>query len=218
MAASPDPAELQRYVEGLFAPEDALLEALRQEIGRQGLPEISISAEVGRALQLLLRAVGARRVLEIGTLGGYSAIWMARALPPDGALVSLEVDPDRAALARRFLDRAGLADVVEVRVGDARALLPGLAEAEPAGFDAVFIDADKEGYVEYLRHARALVRPGGLILADNAFWSGRVLEESPESEGTRGVQAFNRALAGADGLTATILPVRDGLAVAVVEG
>ena len=218
MAASPDPAELQRYVEALFAPEDPLLEELREEIGRQGLPEIYISAEVGRALQLLLRAVGARRVLEVGTLGGYSAIWMARALPAGGTLVSLEVDPERAELARRFLHRAGLGAVAEVRVGDARALLPELAAAEPGSFDAVFIDADKEGYVQYLRHARTLVRPGGLILADNAFWSGRVLEEEPESEGTRGVQAFNRALADADGLTATILPVRDGLAVAVVEG
>lgn len=207
---------LEQYVEGLFAPEDDVLRALKAEIARQGLPEISISPGLGRALQVLLRAAGARQVLEIGTLGGYSAVWMARALPPGGRLVSLEVDPDRAALARGFVERAGLADVVEVRVGDARELLPELVRARPGRFDAAFVDADKESYESYLTHARQLVRPGGLILADNAFWSGRVLDEAPEDDGTRGIQAFNRRLAEDPGLVSTILPVGDGLAVAVV--
>jgi caffeoyl-CoA O-methyltransferase len=207
---------LSSYVEGLFAPEDALLEEIRRESERQGLPAISISAEVGRLLQVLLAANGADRVLEIGTLSGYSAIWMARALPDHGYLLTLEVDPGRAQLARSFVERAGLAHRVDVQIGDATALLP---ELERAGerFDAIFIDADKESYEAYLDHALALVRPGGLIMADNAFWSGRVLEPEPDEEGTRAVQRFNRRLADDERLLATVVPIRDGLAVAVVR-
>lgn len=210
-----DDAGLRHYVETLFAGEDAVLRELREEIARRGLPEIYISAELGRALQVLLRAAGARTVLEVGTLGGYSAIWMGRALPPDGRLVSLEVDPERAELARGFVARAGLEEVVEVRVGDARDLLPALAASSSRAFDAIFIDADKESYPAYLDHALELVRPGGLILGDNAFRGGGVLEEAPEEEGTRAIQLFNQRLARL-GPASTILPIRDGLAVAVV--
>ena len=210
------------YVEALFAPEDDVLLDLRREIAGRGMPEIYVSAEVGRVLQVLLRSVGAARVLEIGTLGGYSAIWMARALPADGTLLSLEIDPDRAALARRMVKRAGLEEKVEVRLGDARKEMAALAADRGNAFDAVFIDADKESYPEYLDHALRLVRPGGLILADNAFWSDRVLgSDEPPGDGTRddateAMRLFNRRLADEAALTATVLPVRDGLAVAVV--
>jgi len=212
---APDPAALSAYVERLFAPEDDLLRELRSEIGRRGLPEIYISAELGRLLQLLLTTIGARRVLEIGTLGGYSAIWMARALPEDGRVVSLERDGSRAELAREFARRAGLDAVIEVRVGAALETLPVIAASEPP-FDACFIDADKENYPAYLTWARHLVRPGGLILADNAFWGGRVLDDEPADDGARAVQEFNRTLARMAGLSSTIVPVRDGLAVAIV--
>jgi caffeoyl-CoA O-methyltransferase len=206
---------LARYVEGLFAREDDLLRELREESERQGLPPIQVSAEVGRLLQVLLATVGARRVLEVGTLGGYSAIWMARALPPGGHLTTLEVDPERAAFARRFFARAGLEGVVDVRVGDARETLAGLTGR--AAFDAVFIDADKESYGEYLDHALRLVRPGGLILADNAFRSGMVLDDDADDPGVLAVRHFNTRLARDPRLAATILPVRDGIAVAVVR-
>lgn len=209
-------AGLSGYVQKLFAAEDGVLQEVRAESARRGLPEISVSAEVGRLLQLLLTAIDARTVLEIGTLGGYSAIWMARSLPADGRLLTLEIDPERAEVARTFIERAGLGSVVEVRVGDAVAILPGMAAAGDR-FDAVFIDADKERYPDYLEHALALVRPGGLILADNAFWSGRVLEEDGADEGTRAVQRFNRRLAEHPGLVATVIPIRDGLAAAVVR-
>ncbi|MGK7312287.1 MAG: O-methyltransferase [Candidatus Longimicrobiales bacterium M2_2A_002] len=238
--SGPDPTgPLARYVEELFTDEGAVLEELRAAITDQGLPEIYISAEVGKLLQLLLSIIGARRVLEIGTLGGYSALWMARALPADGRLVTLEVDPDRAAFARRFVAKAGMADVVEVREGDAREILaamvaeraagatgPGAnasagASADAAGrpgpFDAVFIDADKESYVEYLERSLELVRPGGLILADNAFRDGRILDDDPD-EATRGVLDYNERAASDPRLDSTIIPVRDGVVVSVVRG
>ena len=208
-----DDVLLSGYVRGLFAREDEVLETLRYEISRRGLPEIHISAEEGRLLQVLLRAIGARRVLEVGTLGGYSAIWMARALPPEGRLLTLEIDPDRARFAREFAARAGLENVIEVRVGDAAEVLPTLDAGEP--FDAVFIDADKERYPLYLEGALRLLRPGGLVLGDNAFWSGRVLDEDTEEESTRGMRAFNQRIADHPHLTGTIIPMRDGLAVAV---
>jgi caffeoyl-CoA O-methyltransferase len=211
-----EPADLTAYVEGLFAREDDLLRELREATAREGLPEIYISAEVGRLLQVLLTAIDARRVVEIGTLGGYSAVWMARALPADGRLVTLELREDRAELARRFVERAGLASRVDVRVGDARATLAELVEREGRSFDAAFIDADKEGYPEYLERSLALVRPGGLILADNAFRDGRILGEDPD-EATRGVLAYNGAVAGDDRLVSTIVPIRDGLVVSVVR-
>ena len=217
-----EPNRRSDYVEALFAREDDVLIELRREIAGRGMPEIYVSAEVGRVLQVLLRSVRATRVLEIGTLAGYSAIWMARALPVDGTLLSLEIDPDRAVLARRMVERAGLEEKVEVRVGDARQEMAALAADQRNDFDAVFIDADKESYPEYLDHALRLVRPGGLILADNAFWNDRVLgsDETPGDEtrddATDAMRLFNRRLAGEAALTATVLPVRDGLAVAVV--
>lgn len=211
--ATSDDVLLAGYVRSLFAPEDPLLEELRYEIPRRGLPEIHISAEQGRLLQVLLRAIGARRVLEVGTLGGYSAIWMARALPPDGHVVTLEIDPDHAAFAREFVARGGLDGAIEVVEGDALETMQALDPAHP--FDAVFIDADKERYEDYLDEAIRLLRPGGLVIADNAFWSGRVLDDDPEEPGTRSVQALNRRLATDPRLFGTIIPVRDGLAVAV---
>lgn len=213
MTSSEDGARLSAYVEGLFAPEDDLLKEIREEISRRGLPEIYISPELGRLLQVLLSGAGAHSVLEVGTLGGYSAIWMARVLPPGGRLVTVEVDPDRAALARGFVARAGLESMVEVRVGDGREVLERMVD-EGDRFDAVFIDADKEGYPEYLDRALELVRPGGLILADNAFRDGRVLDAEPD-EATRGVMTYNERVASDPRLESTIVPVRDGLTVAV---
>lgn len=212
-------ALMSGYVRDLFAGEDPVLEELRREISRQDLPEIYISPEQGKLLQVLLKAIGAHRVLEIGTLGGYSALWMARALPGDGTLITIEKDPDRAAFARRFIEKAALEDVVEIRVGDAREVLVELVEAVTAGagepFDAVFIDADKEPFVEYLERSLQLVRPGGLILGDNAFRDGRVLEDDPD-EATQGVLDYNQRAATDPRLVSTVIPVRDGLTVSVV--
>ncbi|MGH7476067.1 MAG: O-methyltransferase [Longimicrobiales bacterium] len=210
-----DPAAITGYVEGLFAPEDDVLRRVRQRMRQAELPEISVSAEVGRLLQVLLHAVAARRVLEIGTLGGYSAIWMARALPDPGSLLTLEIDADRARLARTNIVDAGLASRVEVVHGDAHEALSRLDRAQP--FDACFIDAEKTGYTDYLEQALELVRPGGLIIADNVLWGGRVLEPAEDEPDTAALIAFGRRLAAEPALATTILPIRDGLAVAVVR-
>ena len=207
--------DLAAYIERLFAPEDALLRELREEIRHRGMPEIYISPDEGRLLQVLLTAIGARRVLEIGTLGGYSTIWLARALPADGRVVSLEIEPARAEIAREFARRAGLEGVIDVRVGAALDSLAGIEAEGVEPFDACFIDADKANYSAYLDHALRLVRPGGLILGDNALWAGRVLDPEPADEDTRAVHAFNQRLATAPELVATIVVIRDGLAVAV---
>src|SRR5215218_3243170 len=203
------------YISGLFAPEDEILASLREEADRTGLPPIAISADEGRLLQVLLTAVGARRVLEVGTLGGYSAIWMARALPPDGRLLSIELEPRYAEFARRYLARAGLVDRVAVRVGRALDLLPAL---DGERFDAVFLDADREPLPTYLDWALRLVRPGGLIVADNALRGGRVADARAADASTLAVREFNRRLATDPRLTGIVVPTHDGVAIGVVNG
>ena len=207
------------YVAELFAPSDPALEdALRRSRGA-GLPEINVSVNQGKLLRLLAELVGARRILEVGTLGGYSAIHLARALPPDGKLVSLEVEERHAGVARENVAAAGLAERAEIRVGDARELLAGMVENEEGPFDVVFIDADKGGYPEYLEWAVRLSRPGSLILGDNAIRGGSVLD--PGDESSRAIREFNEKLARDDRLSAIVLPLLrervDGLAIARVR-
>ena len=202
------------YLAGLFGREDDVLLALREEADRTGLPPISISPDMGRLLQVLLVAVGARRVLEVGTLGGYSGIWMARALPPTGRLLTLELDPTHAEFASRYFVRAGVADRTEIRVGRALDILPAL---DGERFDAVFLDADKEPLPTYLDWALRLVRPGGLIIADNALWGGRVLDERTDDETTRAVREFNRRFATDPRLLGIVVPTHDGVAIGVVR-
>lgn len=209
-----DPVALADYVRALFAPEDAALQQARSARERAGMPAIAVPPETGRFLQVLLTAIGARRVLEIGTLGGTSAIWMARAMGSTGRIVSLEIDPAHAAVAQSVLADAGLGERVEIRVGRALDLLPTLAAAS---FDAAFLDADKESLPAYLEAALRLVRPGGLVIADNALRAGRVLEPESEDAGVRGVQEFNRLLARDPRITGTVVPVGDGVAVGVVR-
>jgi caffeoyl-CoA O-methyltransferase len=204
-----------RYVAELFAAEDAVLEELRRASSQAGLPEISIDCAQGKLLQVLLRAVSAHRVLELGTLGGYSGVWMARALPDDGLLITIERDGQRASLARHFFERAGIADRVSVRVGPAANLLPNLVQEGP--FDAVFIDADKENYPLYLDWCSANVRAGGLVIADNALKRGQVLDSQTQDPGVLGIQEFNRRLASDPQFTSIVVPMRDGMAIAVVN-
>ena len=202
------------YIVGLFGAEDQLLATLREEADRTGLPPIAISADEGRLLQVLLTAINARRVLEVGTLGGYSAICMARALPPGGRLLSIEIDEKHAAFARKYVDRASLNERIEIRVGRALDVLPSL---DGERFDAVFLDADKEPLPTYFEWALRLVRPGGLIIGDNALWGGRVYDPENQEESTQAIRAFNEKVASDERLEAVILPIGDGLTVARVK-
>jgi predicted O-methyltransferase YrrM len=217
-----DPRDLflriDSYVEELFAPPDPALESALHRSWRAGMPEIHVSPNEGKLLQLLAEIAGTQRILEIGTLGGYSTIHLARALPEGGALISLELNESYAEVARESIAEANLGDRVEVRVGDARQLLASMIEGGAGPFDLTFIDADKESYPEYLEWSLRLSRPGSLILADNTIRGGSVI--SPEDESARAIREFNEGLAKDPRLSALILPLIrervDGLAIARV--
>jgi predicted O-methyltransferase YrrM len=213
---------VDRYIDGLFAPEDAHLAAALADSKAAGLPEIQISAGQGKFLHLLAKIAGARRILELGTLGGYSTIWLARGLPANGRLTTLEYEPRHAEVARANLVRAGLAGKVEVVVGPAIDTLPGVIARADGPFDLVFIDADKPNYTNYLKLIMGAVRSGSLILADNVIRGGAVLEASPGNEYATAARAFNAVLAADDRLEAVILQQvgvkgHDGLAIARVK-
>lgn len=212
--------DIDDYVVGLFAPQDEALAAALEDTRRGGLPEINVSASEGRLLQMLVEISGAERILEIGTLGGYSAIHFARGLPEHGTLLSLELEEHHAEVARRNVERAGFSGKVEIRVGDARESLAQILERGEGPFDLVFIDADKEGYPEYLDWSLRLSRPGTLILGDNAVRGGDVLD--PEDGSSRAVREFNEKIANDPRLSSTVLPLLreriDGLAIARVLG
>lgn len=209
---------IDTYIEELFAPPDPALEGALRRSRAVGLPEIQISPTEGKLLRLLAEIAGVRRILEIGTLGGYSTIHLAGALPEDGLLVSLEVDERNAGVARENIAEAGLESVVEVRVGDARELLAWIFEDGEGPFDLTFIDADKGGYPEYLEWALRLSRPGSLILGDNAIMGGSVIE--PVEGSAQAIRQFNERLAQDPRLSAIVLPLIrgrvDGLAIARV--
>jgi len=202
---------LQRYIEELFAVEDAVLARVRARHADADLPPIHISPDEGKLLHVLLRAAGARIALEIGALAGYSGIWLARALPPDGRLTTIEKDPRHAALARQAYAEAGVAGQVRLLEGDARAVLRTL----DSGFDAVFVDADKEPMAEYFRESVRLLRVGGLLLCDNAFFHGAVVDRSDRSAQADGVRAFNHLAATDPRMVSAVIPIRDGVVVGV---
>jgi caffeoyl-CoA O-methyltransferase len=220
----PDPIflDVERYIAGLFATEDDALAGVQRSIDQAGMPAISVSPVEGKLLHLLARLMGARRILELGTLGGYSTIWMARALPPDGRLISIEVDGTYAEVARRNLQRAGVGDRVTVRVGRALDVLPQLEAEKEGPFDMVFIDADKQPYLEYFQWAMRLSRAGTLIVADNVIREGEVLDAKSDDDKVLGVQRFNAALAADPRVTSVILQTvgakgHDGMAVTLVR-
>jgi caffeoyl-CoA O-methyltransferase len=210
--------EIDGYIEHLFGTSDEVLEATLRDSRRGGLPEINVSPNQGRLLRMLVELSGARRILEIGTLGGYSAIHLARGLPEDGELISLELDEHHADVARNNIERAVLSDIVEVRVGNAHKLLTDLIEKGEDPFDFVFIDADKEGYPDYLEASLQLVRPGSLILGDNTIRGGTVLD--PQEETARATREFNRLVAEDTRLYGIVLPLIreriDGMTIARV--
>lgn len=206
----------------LVAPDDSLEAALRASAAG-GLPPIQVAANQGKLLHLLARLKGARTILEVGTLGGYSTIWLAGALPPDGRLVTLELDPRHAQVARANLEHAGLAELVEIRVGPASESLAHLVAEGGGPFDLVFIDADKEGYPDYLGGALRLTRPGSLIVADNVVRGGAVMDAADSDPRVRAVRRFLEMVAAEPRLAATVIQTvgskgYDGLAFALVVG
>jgi predicted O-methyltransferase YrrM len=203
---------LSDYISSLFAREDDVLLSLREEGDRSGLPPAAISPEVGRLLQVLLRSVGAQRILEVGTLGGYSAIWMARALPPGGHVVTIECEPTHVAFAKRAVDRAQLSEVIEIREGRALDLLPAL---DGERFDVTLLDADPAPLPTYLDWALRLTRVGGLIIADGALRGVRAPADR-DDDATRGVREFTRRFASDPRITGIIIPSHGGIAVGVV--
>jgi predicted O-methyltransferase YrrM len=209
------------YVEKLFIAPDFALEAALDASKAAGLPTINVSPAQGKLLHLLARVQGARKILELGTLGGYSTIWLARALPPDGRLISLEIDPKRAEIARANIARAELANVVEIRLGRAADSLQQLVAEGRAPFDLIFIDADKPGYAEYLTWCLKLSRPGTLIIADNVVRKGAVADPGSADENVQGIRKFNEALASEKRVTTTVVQTvgckgYDGLALILV--
>ena len=208
---------VDRYITDLFVLPDPALDAALKASTDAGLPAIQVAPNQGKLLQLLARIHGARTILEIGTLGGYSTIWLARALPAGGRLVTLELDPKHAEVARANFVRAGLSDKIEIKVGKALDSLPHVT----GPFDLIFIDADKAGYPDYLAWALKLSRRGSLIIADNVVRKGAIIDATSTDASVQGSRRFNELLAKEPRVSATIVQTvgskgYDGLAFAVV--
>ena len=193
------------FTEGLLIGPDPVLEEALRDSAAAGLPAIAVTPSQGRLLNLIARIHAARRILEIGTLGGYSTIWLARALPAEGRLVTLELNPAYAAVAAANVERAGLAERVEQRVGRASDLLEALRGEGPAPFDLVFIDADKARTPEYFTAALELIAPGGVIIADNAVRRGEIADPDSEDQGAQGMRRFHQLAAAEPRVEGTTL-------------
>jgi predicted O-methyltransferase YrrM len=214
-------AKVDEYFSGLLLPRDEALEAAIAQNRGAELPAIDVTALQGKFLELLVRISGARRVLEIGTLGGYSTIWLARALPDGGKVVSLEINPHHAEIARRNLEHAGLLARLELREGRAAGLLESLAQEGAGPFDLIFIDADKGSYPEYINWSLKLSRPGTVIVADNVVRDGKVIHAGSRDPNIQGVRRFTELVAAEPRLSSTVLQTvsskgHDGLALSVV--
>ncbi|HZD49754.1 MAG TPA: O-methyltransferase [Silvibacterium sp.] len=213
---------VDRYISEALIPTDPALESALAASKKAGLPAIAVAPNQGKWLMILAQAIGARSILEMGTLGGYSTIWLARALPADGRLISLEFDPKHAEVARANIARAGLADKVEIRVGKALDTLPQLAAEGLGAFDFIFIDADKGNYPGYLEWAVNLSHPGTLIIGDNVVRDGKIIDADDPDPSIQGVRRMNEIIAADPRLTATAIQTvgskgYDGFMIAIVK-
>ena len=213
--------DIDHYFCDSLLSEDPVLASALESSDAAGLPAIAVAPNQGKLLQLLAEMISARRILEIGTLGGYSTIWMARALPPDGRVVTLEVDPKHAEVARRNFERAGLAKMIEIRIGSALDTLPQLPGEQKGPFDLVFIDADKENIPAYFDWAIRLSRPGGVIIVDNVVRDGEVVNAQSRDASVQGVRRFVAQLSTNSRVSATAIQTvgtkgYDGFAIARV--
>ena len=203
---------LYQYLLDVSLRESALLKRLREETAQLSTAHWQIAPEQGQFMALLVQISGARRILEIGTFTGYSALCMAQAMPADGRLICCDLPGAYNVIAERYWYEAGVSERIELRLAPALETLNALERGgQGESFDLIFIDADKANYPVYLEHALVLARQGGLILFDNTLWSGRVLEQSPESADTRAIQALNRGLLRDSRIDLSLLPLGDGL-------
>ncbi len=205
--------DLHRYLLDVSLRDTPLLARLRAETAELGdSARMQISAEQGQFMSLLVRLTGARRIVEVGTFTGYSALCMASALPPDGCLIACDISDQWTSIARRYWAEAGIADRIDLRLGPAAETLESLQAGDLAGrVDLAFIDADKSNYRGYYEAMLRLVRPGGLIMVDNVLWGGSVLETETSDPDTRAIQAFNRFVHGDQRVDISLLPIGDGL-------
>jgi predicted O-methyltransferase YrrM len=214
---------VDQYIADMLVPTDPALDAAIEDSNAVGLPAIAVTPAQGKLLHLLARLQGARRILEMGTLGGYSTIWLARALPEGGHLVTLEVNAEYAKIAQANISRAGLDAVVDLRLGPALDTLPQIAAEGAGAFDLIFIDADKKNIPQYFEFACKLSRPGSLIIVDNVVRDGRVIDAKSHDPDIQGIRRFNQMLAGAQGVCATAIQTvgakgHDGFAFVLVTG
>lgn len=211
-------SEVDDYLAGVLVPSDPVLEAALLASDEAGLPQIAVAPNQGKLLNLLARMIGAHSILEFGTLGGYSTIWLARALPPQGRLVTLEFDPKHAEVARANIDSAGLGGLVDIRVGKALDLLPGVE----GPIDLAFIDADKVNTSAYFEAALKLTRPGGVIIVDNVVRGGAVADAASEDPSVQGIRQLHEVIAAEPRVDATAFQTvgkkgYDGLTIALVK-
>ena len=215
-------SKVDQYISQMLAPEDKVLQDTIKSLDDEKMPQISVTANQGKFLQVIALMCNAKRVLELGTLGGYSTIWLARSIPDDGKIVTVEFDPHHANIANQNIKNAGLSEKVDLRVGKAMDIMLEIKEAKEEPFDLIFIDADKPPYAEYFEMALSLSHPGTVIICDNVIREGKVLDENSTDDRVKGVQRFNKMLASNKSVTATILQTvgakeYDGMAIAVVK-
>ena len=215
-------ANVDQYIADHLLPHDAIMEAALAEMAAAGLPEISVSPPHGKMLMLLAQIQRARLILEIGTLGGYSTIWLGRALPAEGRLITLEYNPKHAEVAKRNIARAGLANLVELRLGPALETLPQLVAENHGAFDMIFIDADKQNYPQYIKWAMKLSRPGTLLVIDNLIRKGAIIEPANNDPLVQGARSSYELLAREAALETTVIQTvgskgYDGFALALVK-
>jgi len=206
--------ELYQYIVNTFAEEDSVLKSAVADTEKNGMPLIQVSPENGKFLQLLMKMIGAKKVLELGTLGGYSTIWMARGLPDDGRLITLEYEKKHADVAMDNFKRAGLESKIEIILGPA---LESLDKLKGQKFDFAFIDADKVNYPVYYEKILAIMNKGGIITADNTLRKGDVINPEIEDEGTKAIQVFNKIVASDPRVESLLVPISDGVTVCLVK-
>lgn len=214
---------VDHYYQDLLLPADKRFDLIEESVKNAGMPEIAVSPLYGRLLEILIKTFGIRRVLEIGTLGGYSTAWLARGLPSDGSLISLEIDPERARLARKNLEAFEFLQKIEIREGDALQLMYKMVQSNQDPFDLIFIDGEKSQYPDYLDMSIQLSRTGTLIIADNVIKHGRVFNKVIKTQSQKGITRFHEKVASDPRLEGSVIQTvgqkgHDGLAFIFVKG